>query len=54
MSRKSEETTVIAIASYHPIGKVEAADCIRERGDDDDNHDSTKDFFFPLSLIRGR
>ena len=44
MSRKSESRTVIAIASYRPIGKAEAADCIipdkeRERGDDDDDHD---------------
>ena len=44
MSRKSERSTIVAIASYHPIGKAEAADCIipgqeRERGDDDDDHD---------------
>ena len=43
MSRKSKERDV-AIASYCPIGKAEAADCIipdkeRERGDDDDDHD---------------
>ena len=44
MSRKSEVVTDAAIASYRPIGKAEAADCIipgkeRERGDDDDDHD---------------
>ena len=44
MSRKSEKRTDVAIASYYPIGKAEAADCIildkeRERGDDDNDHD---------------
>ena len=28
MSRKSERRTDVAIASYCPIGKAEAADCI--------------------------
>ena len=44
MSRKSEEITDAAVASYSPIGKAEAADCIitdkeRERGNNDDDHD---------------
>ena len=44
MSGKSKERDVVAIASYCPIEKAEAADCIipdkeRERGDDDDDHD---------------
>ena len=44
MSGKSEERDAFAIASYCPIRKAEAADCIipgeeRERVDDDDDHD---------------
>ena len=42
MSGKSEKRDAFAIASYCPIGKAEAADCVipvGERGDDDDNHD---------------
>ena len=60
MSRKSERETPVAIASYCPIGKAEAADSIspvkgRElRGDDDDDHDlEQKTVFLPL-MIRGR
>ena len=60
MSRKSERRTAVAIASYRPIGKAEAADCIspvegRElRGDDDDDHDLEQKTVFLPSMIRGR
>ena len=45
MSGRSERRTNVAIASYRPIRKAEAADCIisneeRGRGDDDDDDDA--------------
>ena len=52
MSRKSIVVTLAQIASSHPIGKAEAADCIspveeRAEDDDDDDHDleQSKDTF---------
>ena len=45
MSRKSKRENKVAIASYRPIRKAEAADCIisdeeRERGNNDDDDDT--------------
>ena len=60
MSGKSRRRTAFTIASYRPIGKAEAADCIspvkgRElKGDDDDDHDSEQKMVFLPLMIRGR
>ena len=56
MRRKSERENKVAIASYRPIRKAEAADCIspvkgRAEDDDDDNHDlEQKTVFFPSMI----
>ena len=48
MSGRSEKRTDVAIASYRPIRKAEAADCIipdeeGERGDGNDDDDDDND-----------